>query len=197
MFRFAFAAGALALGLGSPAFAMGWGGAGDPAANLAFGLSGLGVIALLLLLIVVIVMALRKPLARAVVWLSARRRLVIGAFVLAPVFLSGCSAVTTLTSPALTPTQVIVAANAFDAIEATATNYLSLPTCPTATPVCKTAAGVNAIVPAIRTGRAARNTLEAAVNSGGATPLSVSTYTTLTTAITTLQAVMAQYAVKS
>jgi hypothetical protein len=107
--------------------------------------------------------------------------------------LGGCSTIATLTSPALTPTQVIVAANAFDALESTATTYLSLPTCPTATPVCKTAAGVAAIVPPVRAGRAARNTLEAAVNSGK-TPLSVSAYTTLTTAVTALQATMAQYA---
>jgi hypothetical protein len=120
--------------------------------------------------------------------------LLAGASAFACLALAGCSAVTTLTSPALTPTQVIVAANSFDAIEATATNYLGLPTCPTATPVCKTAAGVAAIVPAIRAGRAARVTLEAAVNSGGSTPVPVSAYTTLTTAVGTLQALMAQYA---
>lgn len=107
---------------------------------------------------------------------------------------SACSAINTLTSPALTPTQVIVAANAFDALEASAANYLALPTCPINAPVCKTAAGVRAIVPAIRAGRAARSTLEAAVNSGGSMSLSVSTFTTLKTAITTLQAMMAQYA---
>jgi hypothetical protein len=90
---------------------------------------------------------------------------------------------------------VIVAANAFDVLESSATNYLTLPTCPTATPVCKTAVAVAAIVPSIRAGRTARNTLEAAVNSGGSTPISVSVFATLTASITALQATMAQYTV--
>ncbi len=63
------------------------------------------------------------------------------------------------TNVSVSPTAVIVAGNAFDALERTAANYLRLPRCPKAR-ICS---DVNAVVPikkAVRSGRAARNQLE-------------------------------------
>ena len=106
--------------------------------------------------------------------------------------LGGCSTLTTLVGSTVSPQQVIIAANSFDAAEATATNYLKLPACPGA-PICRSVAGVNAIVPAIRAAREARTALEGFVSSNPGQPAPVSLYDTLTTAITTLESVLAQY----
>lgn len=124
-----------------------------------------------------------------------------GALALVCLALGGCSALTTLqeiSGSSVSPTQVIVVANSFDAIEATATNYLKLPACPgtASQPVCRNQAAVNIIVPAIRSGRTARSQLEAYVtaNPGQAAP--VSGYNTLTTAISAIQNALAQYTSK-
>lgn len=106
--------------------------------------------------------------------------------------LMGCNTVQTLTT-AVTPSQVIVAANGFDALEATATTYLRLPPCGAQAPtVCRDASVVAQIVPAIRAGRAARNTLEAAIKSSSGAPVNTSVFTALTTAVTALQAIFTQ-----
>lgn len=104
--------------------------------------------------------------------------------------LGGCATLNAIEGATVSPTQIIVAANSFDAIEATATNYLRLPPCPQAT-VCRTQAAVSAIVPAIRAGRKARNQLEAYVSTNAPAP--VAAFNVLTTAISTLQSLMAQY----
>lgn len=106
--------------------------------------------------------------------------------------LAGCSTLATLEGTTISPTQVIVAANSFDAAEATATNYLRLPTCPAAK-LCKTQAGINAIVLAIRSGRKARSDLEAYVNANPGQPAPVTLYDALTAAVSTLQSALAQY----
>lgn len=115
-------------------------------------------------------------------------------------FLGGCSgltnAINVVTGTSVTPSQAYIAANAFDAVEATATTYLQLPACATgASAVCRTASAVNSIVPAIRIGRIARNSLEAAVNAGGGAPVSVSLYNALTGQTATLQAIVNQYGI--
>jgi|SRR6185437_14275319 len=101
-----------------------------------------------------------------------------------------------VTTSQVSPTAVIVAANAFDAVEATATNYLRLPKC-TATngPVCRNPKATAAIIPAIRSGRVARNNLEQFMkdNPGQLGPQGL--YNALTTATSTLQAIFAQYGV--
>ena len=111
---------------------------------------------------------------------------------------SGCATIQKLESLAgasVSPTQVIVAANSFDAIESTAANYLRLPLCPQAA-ACKSDAGVKAIVPAIRAARKARSQLEAYVNANPGQPAPVSLYTALTTAVSALQSAVAIYNVK-
>lgn len=113
--------------------------------------------------------------------------------------LSGCAslttALTTLTGTTVSPTQVIVAGNSFDAIESTATNYLTLPLCPGAT-LCRTQAATNAIIPAVRAARTARTQLEVYVNANPGTPAPVSLYNTAITAISALESALAQYNVK-
>ena len=112
--------------------------------------------------------------------------------------LGGCSTLqnigTIVTGASVTPSQVYIAANAFDAVEATATTYLNLPACGGTAKLCRTAAAVKAIVPAVRSGRAARNQLEAAVNAnGGTAPVPASLYSVLVGSTNTLQTIIAEY----
>jgi hypothetical protein len=89
-----------------------------------------------------------------------------------------------VTGTSVSPTQIVVAANAFDAGEATATQYLLY---------CKANAVIAAcalktrqqVVAAVRAGRAARNQLEPYIVSGSAGPSAV--YNTLVAAVTSLQ----------
>ena len=112
----------------------------------------------------------------------------------------GCTQLTnvwdTLSGTTVSPTAVYVAANAFDAVEATATNYLKLPKCTSSSgPVCRNAAATAQIIPAVRAGRVARTNLEnfMAQNPGALGPVGL--YNALTAATTTLQAIVSQYKV--
>lgn len=99
-----------------------------------------------------------------------------------------------LTSAQVTYTTVAVAANTFDALEATATAYLKLPKCSaTSGSICRSPSATAKIVPAVRSGRVARNNLEQffATNPGALGPAGL--YNALQAAITTLQSVIAQY----
>jgi hypothetical protein len=91
-----------------------------------------------------------------------------------------------ITGASASPTQIIVAANAFDAGEASATQYLLY--CKQAVPApsyCALATR-RSLVSAVRAGRVARNALEPYVVSGTAGPAAL--YNTLVAAVTTLQA---------
>ena len=113
--------------------------------------------------------------------------------VLGALALAGCvTADTTVTT--ITPQQVYVGANAFDAVEATATKYLQLPLCPGAA-VCRTAKVTNLIVPPVRLGRQARNALEAYVKSHPGSPIPVSLATALSAQVSALQAIFTQYGI--
>lgn len=116
--------------------------------------------------------------------------------------IGGCSGFTSFidnaygiaTGASVTPNQAYIAANAFDTIEATATQYLQLPACgSTASKLCRTPAGVTAVVQAIRIGRTARNNLEAAVTAANGQPVSSSLYSALMAQTTTLQQIIATY----
>jgi len=93
-----------------------------------------------------------------------------------------------------TPQQVIVASNAFDAAEATATNYLRLPPCPTQK-VCRDASVVAKLVPAVRTARGARDSLIGYVKSNPGQNAPVTLIDALTTSVTTLTSLETQYSV--
>lgn len=109
----------------------------------------------------------------------------------------GCAQLTNaynaLTGVSVSPTAVIVAANAFDGLEATATNYLKLPKCGSFP--CRNQNAVMAIIPAIRSGRIARNNLEQflAANPGALGPQGL--YNALTAATDTLKQVFLQYGI--
>lgn len=103
--------------------------------------------------------------------------------------LAGCANLQTawqmVTSASVSPTQIIVAGNAFDALEATATQYLLY--CKSIKYAQQACALGNRkpVVAAVRAGRSARNQLEPYVTSGTAGPSAI--YNTLVAAITTLQ----------
>lgn len=92
---------------------------------------------------------------------------------------------------------VFVAANAFDALKVTATNYLRLPKCgPGTGPVCRDPRAVAAITPAVRSGTIVRNRLVAAARAAGDQPIAVSAdWNTFKSIAATLREVLAQYGV--
>jgi hypothetical protein len=102
-----------------------------------------------------------------------------------------------ITGASVNPTAVIVAANAFDAAEATATNYLRLKKCTaTSGPICRNAAATKAIIPAIRSGRAARNNLETFMQNNPGVLGPTGLYNALTAATNTLEQIFSTYNIK-
>jgi hypothetical protein len=92
---------------------------------------------------------------------------------------------TTITSASVSPTQIIVAGNAFDAAEASATQYLSACKSKALPASTCTLAIRKQVVASVRAGRAARNGLEPYVVSGTAGPAAL--YNAMVTSINTLQ----------
>lgn len=114
--------------------------------------------------------------------------------------LAGCAAwqkvenaYQTVTTATVTPEQVYIAANAFDGIEASATNYLRLPVCGSAP--CRNPNATKSIVSAIRSGRLARNKLESAVGANPSGPVDANLYATLTSSTSTIKAILAEFGV--
>lgn len=122
------------------------------------------------------------------------KRLTVTLALLSSLALAGCA--TTLqkldtawqivTSASVSPTQIIVAGNAFDALEATATQYLLYCKSVGNAPQPCTLGNRKPVVAAVRAGRNARNQLEPYVVSGTAGPAAI--YNTLIAVITQLQA---------
>ena len=111
------------------------------------------------------------------------------ALALLAVSLGGCASLqkdwAIITGASVSPTQIIIAANAFDAAEATATQYLLY--CKSASPApsyCARSTRV-AVVSGVRAGQAARAQLEPYVVSGTAGPSAI--YNTLIAVVTQLQ----------
>lgn len=104
-------------------------------------------------------------------------------------FLGGCASVTqvwdTVTGVTVSPTQIIVAANAFDAAEATATQYLLYCKATVPAPSYCALATRKTVVTTVRSARSARAQLEPYIVSGAAGPSAL--YNTLVAAVTTLQ----------
>ncbi len=90
-----------------------------------------------------------------------------------------------ITGASVSPTQIIVAANAFDAGEASATQYLLYCKATVPAPSYCALATRQAVVKAVRAGRVARNQLEPYVVSGSAGPSAI--YNTLVAVVTQLQ----------
>lgn len=94
---------------------------------------------------------------------------------------------------AVTPQQIYIAANAFDAVKVSATNYLELRRCPTNAPFCRDPSVTKKLIPLIRAGTIARNN---AVSWARANPngfADVSLYEKLTSITSTIEAMMRQY----
>lgn len=108
--------------------------------------------------------------------------------------LSGCAAWSVITGLSVTPQSAVVAINTFDALETIATGYLRLPPCVSTGPVvCRQAVAVANIIPAVRTGRVARDEIVLLLKQNSGANIPVANFNTLQAVITTLQAVYAHY----
>jgi hypothetical protein len=101
--------------------------------------------------------------------------------------------VSAVTGATVNPQAVLVASNIFDGLEVTATNYLRLPKCNGSTPVCRDPAATKAIIPAIRSGRVARNNLQQFFRDHPGQLGPSGLYDALQSSIGTLQSIYAQY----
>jgi hypothetical protein len=111
--------------------------------------------------------------------------------------LAGCNTLSTAINTTVSPNQIYILGNSFVAVEKTATQYLTLPPCPVATNVCRTPAGVNTIVPAIRSARAAVAQLNAYVSKNPGSLAPVSLYDTAVAAVTAVESAVTLYAPQS
>ena len=90
-----------------------------------------------------------------------------------------------VTDTVVSPTQVIVTANAFDALEGSATQYLVYCRTNLTVPACS-ATNRRAVIKYVRAGRAARNQLETYIVQNANAPSAV--YNTLVAAVNSLNA---------
>ena len=127
-----------------------------------------------------------------------RKLAILGALALATV-LSGCNTLSVISGAAISPQSADVAIKSFDVLEASATAYLSLPTCgaPGATVVCKNLTAAAKIISAVKSGRVARDQILALLNANSGAAIPVATYNTLEAVITTLQGVNSAYNIQT
>lgn len=114
-------------------------------------------------------------------------------FFIAGLFAAGLAACANTNSLSLTTTQVYVAAQAFDAAEVTATNYLSLPACVAHDAALCPAAGV--LVSATRGGYKARRALVATCAASITAAACISDYAAVTAAVNGLQSAFVTYSI--
>lgn len=95
----------------------------------------------------------------------------------------------------ISPAAVIIASNTFDAAEATATNYLRLPRCKLVNPapVCRNPTATALIIPAIRSGRVARDNLQQFLKDHPNELAPATAYEKLTSIVDTLKSIYSQY----
>lgn len=98
-------------------------------------------------------------------------------------------------SATVSPEAIYVAANTFDAVEVTATNYLNLKKCPTGAPFCRDPGATKAIIPAIRSGRVARTNAIQFLKDHPGELGTQGLYDALTSATSTIKSILAQYKV--
>lgn len=89
-----------------------------------------------------------------------------------------------VTGTTISPTQIVVAANAYDAAEATATQYLLYCNAHVGASPCALSTR-QTVVKAVRAGRVARSQLEPYITSGTAGPAAI--YNTLIATVSSLQ----------
>lgn len=97
-----------------------------------------------------------------------------------------------VTGDVVSPQAVVISINAFDAIEATATNYIRLPRCGTGPTICRDPAITAKAITLIRAGRIDRNGLKAALRANpGANISLIAVYQDLGNTTTALEALFA------
>jgi hypothetical protein len=119
------------------------------------------------------------------------RKYLAAALVLGAISLGGCASelqklktvYSVVTETTVSPSTIIVASNSFDALEATATQYLTYCKTNLSTSACS-ADNRRTVIKAVRAGRAARNQLETYVTNNTAAPSAI--YNTLVAAINAL-----------
>ena len=125
------------------------------------------------------------------------------AIVALAVVLSGCAQIQktfevtsnaiTAVENAVTPQQIYIAANAFDAVKVSATNYLELRRCPQNAPFCRDPAVTKKLIPLIRAGTIARNNAVAWARANPNGFADVRLYEKLTGITSTIEEMMKQY----
>lgn len=101
--------------------------------------------------------------------------------------------VSAITGATVSPQAVLVASNVFDGLERTATNYLRLKRCNGTTPICRDPSATKVLIPAIRSGRVARNNLQQFMTDHPGQLGPTGLYDALQSSINTLQSAFAQY----
>lgn len=95
-----------------------------------------------------------------------------------------------VTSAQVSPTAVVVAARSFNLLEGLATDYLNLPRCNGTNPVCRSPAITKQVIPAVRQGRAARDSLIAFQRAHPGALGSQGAYDALLASIDTLKSII-------
>ena len=116
--------------------------------------------------------------------------------------LSGCAGtrlgdfietVKSATTGSISPEAIYIAANTFDSVEVSATNYLNLKKCPQNAPFCRQPGVAKKLVPLIRAGRVARNNAVQWAKDHPNQLAERSLYDSLTGITSTIQEMMRQY----
>lgn len=98
-----------------------------------------------------------------------------------------------VTQASVSPQAVIIAANAFDGLEATATNYLTLTRCNGTKAICRDPGATKKLIPVIRSGRTARDKLIQFLDEHPGQLGDKGLYDALNAAIDGIKAVVVQY----
>lgn len=93
----------------------------------------------------------------------------------------------------VSPSAIYIARNAFDTVEVSATNYLSLPRCPKQAPICRDPGVTPQLVSAVRSGRDARNAATTFLKTHPGQLGSQGLYDALTTSTDTIKGILARY----
>jgi hypothetical protein len=93
----------------------------------------------------------------------------------------------------VSPEAIYIARNAFDTVEVSARNYLSLPRCPKQAPICRDPSVTPQLIDAVRSGKDARNAATVFLKQHPNQLGSQGLYDALTTATSTIKTILARY----
>lgn len=127
------------------------------------------------------------------------------AIVLLSLSLTGCTtfdriqnSFVAINSATVSPQLVLLASNTFDGLQVTATNYLNLKRCRSATlsPICRDPTATAILIPAVRSGRMARDELQEFYKRHPGSLGPQGTYDALQASIRTIEGIFAQYRIQ-